>query len=355
MPNRPHGRITQKIGKPPGVLIHVGSTTNERVEVVHYTYSAESFKSEILPKDKLSVPTLVPNRINWIKVVGLADVNLIAEFGKQFDLHPLVVEDILDTEHTPKIEEYEHYVFLTLKSLAVKRLDGSFIPEQVSLILGKDYVLVFQELPSPIFKLVEERLANAQGRARDRGSDYLFYMLTDVIIDHYYQVVDDMNGQLDAIEEEILVTPSERILNKLQGMRRELVFIRRLLIPLRDAVGNLHKTGSHLIDTNTMQYLLDTWDHLNYVINEVESARELIPGLMDLYMSTVSKSMNEVMKVLTIVGSIFIPLTFIVGLYGMNFSNMPELGWRYGYAGLWVILIGVTSGMVMYFRRKKWL
>lgn len=355
MPNRPRGRITQKIGKPPGVLIHVGSTHNERVEVVHYSYNHAIFDSQTLSREKPEIPELYPGRINWIKVSGLQDVNFIAELGKRFKIHPLVIEDILNTEQTPRIDDYEHFIFLTLKSLSIKRLDGSFIPEQVSLILGKDVIIAFQELPSPIFNPVIERLSNARGRARSRGADYLLYMLTDVVVDHYYQVVDDMNSQLDAIEEEILSHPSEIILNKLQGMRRELVFLRRLVTPFRDAVGNLRKTGAHLIDPTTIQYLTDIWDHLNYIINEIESARELIPGLMNLYMSTVSNSMNEVMKVLTIVATIFIPLTFIVGLYGMNFKFMPEYGWRYGYAGVWVIMTATVGAMFVYFKRKNWL
>ncbi|MCF7801333.1 MAG: magnesium/cobalt transporter CorA [Candidatus Marinimicrobia bacterium] len=355
MPHRRKSNITQKIGQSPGVLIHVGAQRAERVDVVHYYYDADHFQSNTLPKKQPEIPTFIPDRINWIKISGLNNVDFIDRVGRKFNLHPLVVEDILNTEHTPKIEDYEDYVFLTMKSLAIKRRDGSFIPEQVSLVLGKGYVLAFQELPSPIFRSVEQRLNNAQGRGRKRGSDYLFYMLVDVIVDHYYQVVDDMNTQLDDIEEEILTHPKEEILGRLQSLRKDLVFLRRIMIPMRDAIGNLQKTGAHLIEPDTIQFFTDTWDHLNHIINEVESARELIPGLLDLYMSTVSNSMNEVMKVLTIVATIFIPLTFIAGVYGMNFDHMPELHWRYGYASIWGIMLIVMGGMVYYFRRKKWL
>lgn len=355
MPHRRKSNITQKIGQSPGVLIHVGAQRAERVDVVHYYYDADHFQSETLPKKQPEIPDFIPHCINWIKISGLNNVDFIDRVGRKFNLHPLVVEDILNTEHTPKIEDYEDYVFLTMKSLAIKRRDGSFIPEQVSLVLGKGYVLAFQELPSPIFLSVEKRLNNAQGRGRKRGSDYLFYMLVDVIVDHYYQVVDDMNTQLDDIEEEILTHPKDEILGRLQSLRKDLVFLRRIMIPMRDAIGNLQKTGAHLVQPDTIQFFTDTWDHLNHIINEVESARELIPGLLDLYMSTVSNSMNEVMKVLTIVATIFIPLTFIAGVYGMNFDHMPELHWRYGYASIWGIMLIVMGGMIYYFRRKKWL
>jgi magnesium transporter len=293
--------------------------------------------------------------VSWINVDGIHEIDQIEALANRFGLHPLVQEDILDTEHRPKFENYDDYIFLVLKMLQFNGEHGEISTEQVSLILGPNYVISFQERQGDVFDAVRERLRLGKGRIRRMGADYLAYALLDSIVDSYFAILEKIGDEIEILEEELVTDPGKETMARIHHFKREMILLRRSIWPLREVVSGLQREESPLVTEGVGLYLRDVYDHTIQVIDTVETFRDIISGMLDLYLSSVSNRMNEVMKVLTIIATIFIPLTFFAGIYGMNFEYMPELHWKYSYPLLWLLMVGSAAGMLVFFRRKKWL
>ncbi|QNJ98704.1 magnesium/cobalt transporter CorA [Constantimarinum furrinae] len=295
------------------------------------------------------------DNITWSNINGLNNTPEIEIIGDHYNLHPLIQEDIVTTNQRPKIDEYEDYLFLVFKMLHYNE-DGEFVNEHVSMVLGSDYVVTFQEADGDVFDGVRERLQNAKGRIRSAGADYLMFALLDAVVDNYFSVIETLSEKIEVLEDQLFDDNiKDDITQDIQELKKEILRIRRAILPLREVINRLEKIDSKLIDERTHNYIRDLYDHIIQVSESVDIYREMIWGLMDMYMTTISNKMNEVMKVLTIMASIFIPLTFMAGIYGMNFDYIPELQYKYGYFVLWGLMILVFLGMLYYFKRKKWL
>jgi magnesium transporter len=292
-----------------------------------------------------------PGMLNWVNVDGLNDRHIINKIAERFNLHSLLVEDVC-SEHQPKVEEYDDYLFLTMKMLYQIK-DGVIDYEQVSFVMGKDFLLSFQEKEGDLFGNLRERIRLGQGRARKKKSDYLLYRLVDIIVDNYYNVLDAVGYQIEEIEEEIDKNADFQF-QKIQRVKKELIYLRKALYPLRDALSKLGKEESEFIDSSNTRYFSDVYDHVVHLIDSMDTYKDLTSSLMDIHINTMNSRMNEVMKVLAVISTIFMPLTFIVGVYGMNFKYMPELGWKFGYLEVWIIMSVIAGGMIFYFKRKKW-
>ncbi len=291
--------------------------------------------------------------VNWINLDGLHDKGIIQKIGEHFQLHSLLVEDI-NSDNQPKVEEYKDYLFFTLKMLYRIEAPNIIDYEQISFVLGKDYLLSFQEKDGDLFGPFRERIRLNQGRVRKKKADYLLYRLIDIIVDSYYTVLDNIGQQIEDIEEAVYNNPSPKGFQHIQQLKKELIYLRKALYPLRDALNKLIKDESGFIETSNSRYFSDIYDHVVHLIDSLDTYKDLTSGLMDIHINTLNTRMNEIIKVLTIASTIFMPLTFIVGVYGMNFEFMPELHSPWGYPGVWAVMILMTVGMVMYFKHKKW-
>ncbi len=326
------------------------------LELIQYN-EKEFSKHEDLPITEL-IANIKSNQVNWINLDGLDEKSIIQKIGDHFNLHSLLIEDII-SDHQPKIEEYDDYLFFTLKMLYRIELD-QIDYEQISFVLGKDFLLSFQEKEGDLFGSLRDRIKLDQGRIRKKKADYLLYRLIDIIVDNYYNVLDAIGQQIEGIEEEIYKNSSEQQFKKIQKLKKELIFLRKALYPLRDAMSKLIKDESGFIDPANQRYYADVYDHVVHLIDSLDTYKDLTSGLMDIYINTLNSRMNEVMKVLTIISTIFIPLTFVVGVYGMNFNteispwNMPELNSAYGYPVVMGVMLLIVVGMIRYFKFKKW-
>ncbi|HDR46993.1 MAG TPA: magnesium/cobalt transporter CorA, partial [Geoalkalibacter subterraneus] len=300
------------------------------------------------------LPLRDTDSISWINVEGLHQVEVIETLGQGFGLHPLVLEDILNTDQRPKVEIYDDYIFIVVKMLLYDTEHEGVRTEQVSLVLGKNFVISFQECHGDVFDGVRERLRHGR-RIRFLGSDYLAYALIDAIVDSHFFILEKIGEEIEQLEDELLADPSPESLNQIHRLRREMILLRKSVWPLRELVSELSREDTPMVSRETGVFLRDVYDHCIQVIDTVETFRDLLGGMLDLYMSNVSNRMNEVMKVLTLIATIFIPLTFIAGVYGMNFEYMPELSWKWAYPAVWGIMIGVGIGLVFLFKKKNWL
>ncbi|MCL4108032.1 UNVERIFIED_CONTAM: hypothetical protein GTU68_017060 [Idotea baltica] len=337
----------------PGSLIHIGDIHEQqpRVTVTHYnknmheTYEVKSL-AEIIDKKP-------DDSLTWVNIEGLNNIELIDSLGKEFNIHPLVLEDILHTNQRPKFEEFEDFHYIVLKNLSLK--SSEIIYEQISILLLKNYVFTFREKRDNLFEPVEVRLKNAKSRFRNLGTDYLAYVILDLIVDQNFILQEKLDEIIDDTEEELLGNPDSATLSKIQKIKRELIFMRRTVSPLRELLSSILRHEGELISEKTQIYYKDIYDHVLRISETIELQRDMVYGLLDMYQTFMSNRMNEIMKVLTVFASIFIPLTFLAGIYGMNFEYMPELKWRYAYPVLWLVFIIVTIGLLYYFRKKKWL
>lgn len=294
-------------------------------------------------------------KILWVNIDGLQKTDVIEKVGRQFAIHPLVLEDIANTGQRPKIEDYGSYVFAVLKMLQYKEDEKETYVEQISLILGTNWVLSFQEKEGDVFDPIRERLRLDKGRIRKMGADYLVYALMDAVVDNYFTVLEKIGEDIEEIEEEIVANPAPETLQALHHLKRQMLILRKSVWPLREVIGRLERWELKLVKESTDIFLRDVYDHTIQVIDSVETFRDVLSGMLDVYMSSVSNRMNEVMKVLTIIATIFIPLTLVAGVYGMNFRYMPELDWTWGYPFVLLIMGLVGLMMIFYFRRRKWL
>ncbi|MGK0376766.1 magnesium/cobalt transporter CorA [Patiriisocius sp. Uisw_017] len=292
--------------------------------------------------------------ITWINVNGLNNTAEIERLGEYYNLHPLIQEDIVSTHQRPKMDEYDNYLFIVFKMLHYTD-EGVLVNEHISMVIGKNYVTTFQEADGDVFDNIRDRLENAKGRIRNKGADYLMFALLDAVVDNYFSVIETLSSKIEIIEDQLFEGKhQDGIIQDIQFLKKEILRIRKAIIPLREVINRLEKTDIDLIEALTQNYIRDLYDHIIQVSESVDLYREMIWGLMDMYMTTISNKMNEVMKVLTIMASIFIPLTFMAGIYGMNFEYMPELKFKYGYFCLWGAMIMVFAGLIWCFKRKNW-
>lgn len=350
-------KVSTKIGLPPGTLVHVGDRAPAKTRIQLFEYSEEYLKEEKIENIERCFPSRDNAYVSWINMDGLGQIDLIEKIDDHFGIHPLVLEDIVSTGQRPKLEEYDNYIYIVIKMLYVEPKTGDINTEQVSLILGPNYVLSFQEREGDVFDHVRDRIRKSKGRVRKMGPDYLAYCLLDAIVDNYFLVLENIGERIERLEEVILEGDGEdkAMIKEIHKLKRTMIFVRKQVWPLREVINLLHKGENPLIHEKTGFFLRDVHDHMVQVMDTIESFREMLMGMQDVYLSTISNRMNEVMKFLTVFASIFIPLTFIAGVYGMNFDHIPELHWRYGYAGVWLVMIAVTAGMLIIFKRKNWL
>ncbi|MCM4160806.1 magnesium/cobalt transporter CorA [Antarcticibacterium flavum] len=354
-------KSTKALNQPPGTVTYIGrkESAETRLEVIDYNKESFERYTSTRPEDAFDFEN--ENKTTWINIDGLSNTAEIEKLGKYYNLHPLILEDIVNTNQRPKIDEYQDFIFVVVKMLyfpkeATSKTNGNLVSEHVSFVVGEDYVLSFQEAGGDVFDGVRERLENGKGRIRGNGADYLLFCLLDAIIDNYFEVIDHMGDQIEFLEEDLFQKqPSDDITFQIQELKRTILRIRRAVFPLREVLSRLEKMDTNLIQEKTRNYFRDLYDHITQVSENIEIYREMTWGLMDMYMTTISNKMNEVMKVLTIIATIFIPLTFIAGIYGMNFEFMPELQWKYSYFVLWGIMLMVFVVMLYFFRKKKWL
>lgn len=358
---RNHGRTRLlrktrlKTGMSPETLVHTGEQHAEGARLGVFQYSPDSIR-ELAPGTVAECASLPGGPgVTWLDVDALHEVQVVEGVGNIFGVHPLALEDVLNTNQRPKFEDYGKHIFLVLRMLQWDETAGEVRGEQVSLALGKSWLVSFQETPGDVFDPVRERLRSDKGRLRQMGPDFLAFSLLDAIVDNYFVVLERVGEQLETLEDELLANPSQNTVHAIHRLKRELIYIRRSVWPLREAVSALDRRESPLLTPQLQPYLQDLHDHTVQIIDTVETCRDMLSGMLDLYLSTVSNRMNEVMKVLTIIATIFIPLTFLAGVYGMNFKHMPELSWPWAYPVLWGVMLSVAGGMLYFFRKKKWL
>ena len=348
-------RYTQKVGQPPGTLAYLGEEPTEPVRITITDYNETHLHEEETQTVEACVPFIDTEAVTWIQIEGIHEIPIIEKIGEQFGVEPLLLEDMMNPDQLPKIEVREDYVFIILKSLDYNAAAARVSREQISLIIGLNFVISVQENRSRIFTSIQNRLRNAQGRIRRMNSGYLAYALIDIIVDHYFIVLDAIDERIQTSEEDIMTNPSSDVLANINILRGELLLLRRPILPLRDILTEILHGGTPLLDENIHAYFHDVYDHLIQVIQMLEMLRSTVSGLFDIYTSAVSHRMNEVMKVLTIVATFFIPLTFIAGIYGMNFKFMPELETKWGYPIVLLVMLSMSIGMFIFFKLKKWL
>lgn len=346
---------SKKTGLVPGTIVYTGNKKDKELFIEVFDYNKDSLQEKKLKNIEEAFSYEGENTNTWINVNGLNNVEQIEKLGLHYELHPLIIEDIASTAQRPKVDEYEGYVFVVLKMLYFD-VNQQLKIEHISFVLGSNYVISFQESEGDVFDPIRERLRTSKGRVRGLGADYLLYVLMDAIVDNYFNLIETIGEKVEILEDKLFErSAEENITSEIQTIKREILKIRRGVYPLREVINKMEKSENAFIHEKTQHYLRDLYDHIIQVSESIDIYREMIWGLMDMYMSTISNRMNEVMKVLTIIATIFIPLTFIAGIYGMNFENIPELKFKYGYHVLWGIMIVIFLGMLYYFRRRKWL
>jgi len=349
-------KFSKKIGLSPGTLVHIGNKKVIKTRIRVIDYDESQLEEKEVEKIEECFPFKEKPTVTWINIDGLHEVEIIEKIGKCYDVHPLVLEDIVNTGQRPKMEDFDGYIFVVLKMLYYDEKENEVITEQLSLILGSNFVISFQERVGDVFNPIRERIRNAKGRIRKVGADYLTYALIDAVVDNYFIILEKLGEKIESMEEELVTNPTPETLQTIHNLKREMIFLRKSVWPLRELISKLERGESLLIQKTTGIYIRDVYDHTIQVIETIETFRDMVSGMLDIYLSSVSNKMNEVMKVLTIIATIFIPLTFVAGIYGMNFEFMPELKWHWVYPwAFWLVIAGVAGFMVFYFRRKKWL
>ncbi len=345
-------KAKKKAGLPPGSLVHIGKERRDNVSVHVIRYNdqeSKNIETENIPE---AIRSIDNNCINWYMIDGVHDISIIKHFGDILELEPMWLEDILNTDHRPKVEFNNKNIFITLKLLSVTRKEIE--SEQVSLILGDGYVLSFTEKKISEFNYVRDKIINNRGQIRQRKADYLFYVLIDAIVDHYFFADEFISDKIETLEENIYSDDQDFYMNLIQSLKKDMIITRKAIYPLRDALDKLVNEDSFLIHKDNYKYISDIDDHILHLAESFDSNREVVADLENLHQSFISNKLNEVMKILTVMSSIFIPLTFITSLYGMNFKFMPELGWSYGYLMVWGYIVLISGSLLWYFKRQKW-
>jgi magnesium transporter len=346
-------RTPKKAGLPPGTLIPTAGDHFEEVGIFVIDYDETHFAEKQIHKIEEVLPFKDSPTVTWLNIDGVHNTEIVEKIGGYFGIHPLVLEDIVTTRQRPKMEDFGDYIYVVLTMLCLEK--GQARAEQVSIILGENFVISFQEMPGDVFDPVRERLRNSKGRIRKQGPDFLAYALLDMVVDHYFAVLENLGELIEGLEQDLVLEPAPATLQAIHSLKREMIFLRKSVWPLRELISGLQRAESRLITHNTQTYLKDVYDHTVQTMDTIESYRDMVSGMLDTYLSSISNRMNEVMKVLTIIATIFIPITFIAGVYGMNFHYMPELSWPWGYFAALGLMGAVSLAMVIYFKRKGWL
>ena len=336
-------------------MVHVGERRAETIRIRVIDYDADHIDEKELKAIEECVSYKDENTVTWINVHGLHQVDIIEKVGQSFELHPLVLEDIVNTDQRPKIEDYEGYIFIVTKMIFYDDAAKQIRVEQFSLILGTTYIISFQELAQNAFGSIRKRLLIEQSRLRRSGPDYLAYALIDLIVDNYFLVLEKISEDVEGLEEAIIHNPTPEISQNLNRLKKGLVFLRKSVWPLREVISAMQRVETGVINEKTDPYLRDLYDHTIQVIDSIETLRDIVSGMLNVYLATVSNRMNEIMKFLTMMATVFIPITFLAGIYGMNFKYMPELEWKWGYPAILSLVGGIVLLMVAFFKRKKWL
>jgi len=344
---------TENIGAPPGTLFYNGEERTDKIKITLIEYNESEFFEDVYFDLSDCLSHVKPNMVKWINVEGLHEPELIEQIGKIYNIHPLTLEDIVHVDQRPKFEDYDHYVVAIMKMI---NYTTEVTSEQLAIVLCENTVISFQEPHNgDAFNIIRERLRQCKGRVRKLGADYLAYALMDAVVDCYFTAIEKIGDKIEEIEEDIISDSDKEALLELYHLKREMIYLRKQVWPMRDMINNMIRSETKLIHDSSDIYLRDLSDHVTRIIDTVETYRDLLSGIMDIYLSTNANRMNEVMKVLTIMSSIFIPVTFIVGVYGMNFENMPELKTQNGYFVTWGIMLSIIIGLMIYFKRKKWM
>ncbi|MFN8350382.1 MAG: magnesium/cobalt transporter CorA [Flavobacteriales bacterium] len=344
---------SDKAGLPPGSLIGVSNDTCTVTVLKEFTYTPDHY----VERDLRNMAEFVPSEgcITWLDIDGLDDTSIVSAVGERFNLHSLLLEDVLNTDHRPKVEEYQDHLFVVAKMLSLDEETDGIVTEQVSFVLGKGYVISFQEKPGDVLDPVRDRIRHGTGRVRRKGPDYLLYALLDVIVDNYFLIVEDLGERIEQLERKISVRPGNEDLLTIQEIRSLLIMVGRYTTPVRELAGRMNTVQSELIDKSTRRYINDLQDHTVYIAESINTFRDMLTNLENTYHAGQNARMTQVMKLLTIISTIFIPLTFVVGVYGMNFDHMPELRWKYGYPMVMGSMTVIAGLMLLWFRRKRWL
>lgn len=348
-------KMSKKSGTAPGTLVHIGERKTDRVHITVVDYVSDQLRELELETADDALALKETQTTTWLNIDGIHNLELIENIGKQFDIHPLTLEDIVNTGQRPKVEEFDNYLYIVLKMIHVAEDSNEIRSEQVSLVLGNTFLISFQEAPEDVFDPVRERIRKGRSRIRKGGVDYLAYALMDAVVDHYFVILEKVGAAIEALEEDLLTDPTPKTMQSIHDLKRELIYLRRQVWPTREVINTVAKGDLSLVQENTVVFFRDVYDHTIQIVDTIESYRDVLSGMLDLYLSTISNRMNEVMKVLTIIATIFIPITFVAGIYGMNFKFIPELEWKWGYPAFWILVSGLVLIMFGFFRRKKWL
>lgn len=355
MAKKSRKKRSKKSGLPPGTLVHIGDEQSFQTKVRIIEYNEQQYEERLAKSITDCRHAEKPGMITWINVEGIHELNVIEAIGKHFDLHSLLLEDVVNTEQRPKLENYGKHLFVVLRIIDWDESTKEIKSEQFSMVLGKDFLISFHEKETTLFDPIGERLKTGKTRMRKLGADYLAYSLMDAVVDHYFVVLEQIGELIENIEDEVVSEPTKETLEEINQLKRNMLLVRKSVWPLREVINNFQHEEEPLITRNTAVFVRDVYDHTVQVIETIESYRETIAGMLDIYLSNLSNRMNEIMKLLTIMATIFIPLTFIAGVYGMNFKYMPELEWHWGYFFIWGVMLAVVLAMLAYFKHRKWL
>jgi len=344
---------SKKTGLPPGTLVHIGEKKAETVTMTVFDYAGARCDERIVTNpDELHPPA--DESVTWVDIGGVHRLDLLEAFGKQFSLHPLLLEDIANTDQRPKLDDYESYLFLVMKVLSVTDKQDLLV-EQVSFVIGRNFVLSFQENGTDVFKPVRDRLRGGKGRLRQSGADYLMYALVDAIVDQYFLVLESLGEKIELLQEKVVADPKPETLREVHALKRQLLFLRRAVWPLREATNSLSRSDCPFLHEPTKVFFRDVYDHVVQIVDTIETLREMVSASLDIYLSSVSYRLNAVMRVLTVITTIFMPLSFIASIYGMNFEYMPELKSEWGYPAVLGAMGLIAAGMLIAFRQRRWL
>ncbi len=345
----------RKAGLSPGTLIHIGEKKTAQVKITLMDYDESHLEEKVIQRVEECFPFNNTSSATWLQINGLHQVEVIKTLGERFGIHPLVLEDILNTEQRPKMEDFEQYIFVVLKMVDFVEGKIEITADQLSIVFGSNFLISFHERENGVFQSVKERIRSGKGRLRTRGVDYLAFALLDSVVDHYFVILETLQQRIEELEDRLIADSDSSSIQEIHELRRLVILLRKSVWPLRELIAGLQRLETPLVTDFTDVYLRDLYDHVVQVIDTVETYRELLSSMVEIYLTGISNRMNAIMKVLTMIATIFIPLTFIAGIYGMNFEYMPELEWRWGYPAVGLVMLLIGAAMLVYFKRKKWL
>lgn len=348
-------KSSEKAGFSPGTLVHVGEKKTDKTRIRIIDYDPDQIREKEVTQIEECFPFKDKPSITWINIDGLHEPEVVEKIGSWFDVHPLILEDILHTGTRPKIEGFDNFIFIVFKMLYYDEKEGDIRDEQFSIILGTNFVISFQERQGMVFNPLRDRIRNEKSRIRKKGADYLTYALIDTVVDNYFVVLETLEDKIEALDEELFTSMSKQTFHSINNLKRKLIALRKAATPLRELINAVQKKDFDLIEESNLIFFKDIYDHVLQIQETIDIYRELVSGLHDTFLTNVNNKMNEIMKTLTITATIFIPLTFIAGIYGMNFKYMPELEWQWGYFAVWGVIIGVVGIMFYFFKKKDWL